>query len=265
MLQASVADLERRQAELRAEQGTELLAQLSAAERAELARLGAQLERLQVSLPVLARWKTLLSASPRGGVEGLFHDSLGSTCSAHIPHLFCPTGLGASTCSTRIVALLRRLLAVLRRYCVPLLETMCCALLAAGREGASDTGAAGGDRALHGAGHAAGERPAPPAAGAGGGARLRRRGRRQVPPVACAPRVPASVSWHPFSFFYHPYGQLDVRVALKHALCTDAALGGVSAPFGSPCKHPECSLIFGSAHLVIIKEQNIVRDALATP
>ena len=51
LVQASVADLERRQTELRAELGTELLAQLSAGERAELASLGAALEHLQVRGP----------------------------------------------------------------------------------------------------------------------------------------------------------------------------------------------------------------------
>lgn len=47
-LAAGAADLVRRVAELRAELGTELHAQLSAAERAELAALGPRLKQLQV-------------------------------------------------------------------------------------------------------------------------------------------------------------------------------------------------------------------------
>lgn len=52
-LASSLADLERRAMELHAELGTELLAQLSPAERQELSRLGAQLKALQVRCCVL--------------------------------------------------------------------------------------------------------------------------------------------------------------------------------------------------------------------
>ena len=50
-IEASVEDTAKKAAELKAEAGTELLAQLSAAERSELSKLAPQLKKLQVCEP----------------------------------------------------------------------------------------------------------------------------------------------------------------------------------------------------------------------
>jgi hypothetical protein len=60
-LAASIADLERRVTELKAELGTELLAQLTAPQRQELSKLGARLKALQVRAHACMRAYALMS------------------------------------------------------------------------------------------------------------------------------------------------------------------------------------------------------------